>query len=135
MIKLITSTLVSKQNFVLKIDLDEHINIDQFSKGIDLLKTRGINIAYAQIVHHLNIKYLDLFKHSKYIYYDIEDLANANLIRLMKVLDDYNIIKILNHSDKTITKTQLIQYDITYIRGASFPEYERLEQLNNHLNT
>ncbi len=134
-IKLITSTLVSNQNIVLKIDLDEHINIDQFSKGIDLLKTRGINIAYAQIVHHLNIKYLGLFKYPKYIYYEIEDLDNANLERLVKVLDDYNIIKILNHSEKTITKTQLIQYDITYIRGASFPEYERLEQLNNHLNT
>ena len=114
------------KSFILKLRLDEFINITEIIPSLELLKAKDIGVCLYDFNKHFNLADYRVFEYISYLEIDILDTENQYFHLFLSTLKDNQIINILNHRNNTVTKSMLEKYNIIYLDGSMYPKYENV---------
>ncbi|MBI9009738.1 MAG: hypothetical protein JEZ05_06885 [Tenericutes bacterium] len=129
-IKRLLQPSISVSSFIIKLRLDEFNDLDHLIENFELLKAHDFSICLYDFNNHFNLKDFRVFEKVNFLEIDISDTDNKYFEQFLSTLKSRDITYILNHKNKSVTKSVLEKYSITYLDGSMYPKYENV---NGHL--
>jgi len=122
--KLIRKAVEANIGFI--VDLSEDFDRHDFDDFKDAVQLKELILVGKDFTDRINIKDLNILKDFDYLILNTDDLTKPPLPDFLKLLESRMI---LNHGHKTLRKSDLETFGVTYVFGDAFPKYESVTAL------
>ncbi len=127
-VKRLQSIPLALTQIVFSIDVRDITAIEDIKESLMYLQEQQIGLCGIHFLGSLQLEQLHLFEYFTLLVLEKSDIQRTNLMKFLKILDDFEITYILNHKKESILKSNLTDFHIRYIYGDKYPKYENITQ-------